>query len=488
MINGDVTASTLRASFAPAIQTAVLLLLALAEPVAIATTSEEPPQRPRRVAVLVYDGVATIDFAGPLDVLAHAGLMYRSSDGSPGFDVFTIAAKRGPVKPMGGLTILPERVLSDDVRADILILPGGANEPLLADVEAMSRLATLASGAEIRMSVCTGAWILGALGLLDGIEATATSPAALQRRFPRARVVTGRRFVDAGRVITTCEGATGIDGALRIVERCMGLPAAEQVAAHMAYPWTPESGGLAAAHAAGEHTVPEVPHSHRLYLGAIEKLDGTDDTNPSQALRWLRGSFEAGYERPSAVLSDPAFSPLRNDASHRAQIRELLAAHAREANIQLVPADEPGEPLIVSGTVLDAAGRPVDGALVYVFHTDCSGYYSQGGMDEDNPRLFGYMLTGPDGRYEFRTIRPGHYPDQAEPVEQHIHFEVTAPGYASQGHRLAFSDDPLWDRPGLAGDPFWRRHLPFPPPWAALVTRGAEGIARCECDLRLRNE
>jgi len=461
-----------------------IVLLTVAIAIARGDQDESRPTASKRVAVLIYDGVAVIDFAGPLDVLAHAGAMYTAKNGKPGFDVFTVAVGPGAVKALTGATIVPERVISDDVKADILIIPGGANQPLMADADAMSRLARLAGGAEIRMSVCNGAWILGALGLLDDVQATATSPEALQRRFPRARVATGRRYVDAGSVITTPEGVTGIDGALRIVERYFGRSAAEQVAAHMGYPWAAD--GLAAAHAGQPHTIPDMPPWRRFYLGAIEKL--RDDADPKEAVRWLGGSFERGHERPSQILSDPAFVTLRNDPARRGELRKLLAEHAREHSIQIPAADEPGEPPWVSGTVRDSAGQPIAGALIYVYHTDRRGYYSEGGMDESNPRMFGYMKTGPDGRYDFRTIRPGHYPDQAEPVEQHIHYEVTAPGYLPKTHRLAFSDHPLWSRPGLSDDPFWRKHAPFPPQWTAPVQTATDGVARCECDLTLQRE
>jgi len=436
---------------------------------------------------LIYDGVAFLDFAGPLEALAHAGVMYRV-DGKPAFEVFTVAPANHPIA-LSGLKIVPERTLTDEVRADILIVPGGANEPLISDTAAMSRLAKLAQGAEICMSVCNGAWILGAMGLLDGVEATSTSPEALQRKFPRARVVTGRRCVDAGRVITTPEGLTGVDAALRIIERGLGRDAAEQVAAHLAYPWAPSGAGTAGdAHATGEHTVPDMPEWRRFYLAAVEKLDGTDGVDPSQALRWLRGSFQRGNPRPGDVLSDPALAKLRNEPALRGQLRTLLAEYAREATIQLVAPDEPGEPLIVSGAVRDSAGKPVEGALIQVFHTDQRGYYSELATDEANPRLFGFMKTGPDGRYEFRTIRPGHYPDQSEPVEQHIHVEVTASGYAPKSQRLAFADDPIWKRPALREDPFWSKHMPFPPTWAARVTRAADGVDRCECSITLTRE
>jgi protocatechuate 3,4-dioxygenase beta subunit len=148
----------------------------------------------------------------------------------------------------------------------------------------------------------------------------------------------------------------------------------------------------------------------------------------------------------------------------------------------LVPPDEPGEPLIVSGTVRDTDGKPVAGALIYVFHADAKGYYAPArAMDEPNARLFGYMKTGADGRYEFRTIRPGGYPKQ--PIPQHIHMLVTAAGHRDHRCRstcqLVFADDPRmtaeWHK--------WAKEGGNP---VLSVKRDQEGIQKCFYDIVLQ--
>jgi protocatechuate 3,4-dioxygenase beta subunit len=101
-------------------------------------------------------------------------------------------------------------------------------------------------------------------------------------------------------------------------------------------------------------------------------------------------------------------------------------------------------------------------------------------MDEPNARLFGYMKTSTNGRYEFRTIRPGGYPKQ--PIPQHIHMLVTAAGYRDHRCRstcqLVFADDPRmtadwhqWAKEG--GNP------------VLSVTRGQDGVQRCVYDIVL---
>jgi protocatechuate 3,4-dioxygenase beta subunit len=86
-------------------------------------------------------------------------------------------------------------------------------------------------------------------------------------------------------------------------------------------------------------------------------------------------------------------------------------------------------------------GRPVAGASVYVFHTDAEGRYTKDGNadGELNPRLHGAMRTDANGRYQYETIRPGSYNNNAA----HIHYIVRAPGYKAQLLDLWFQDDPI---------------------------------------------
>jgi protocatechuate 3,4-dioxygenase, beta subunit len=111
---------------------------------------------------------------------------------------------------------------------------------------------------------------------------------------------------------------------------------------------------------------------------------------------------------------------------------------------KMVAASEPGAPLLISGTIFQPDGRtPARGIMLYVYHTDVKGYYtnevSHGALQK--PRLRGWMLTGDDGRYEFRTIRPGSYPGTTNP--QHIHTTLSGAGYPEYWiDSYLFEDDP----------------------------------------------
>jgi protocatechuate 3,4-dioxygenase beta subunit len=97
---------------------------------------------------------------------------------------------------------------------------------------------------------------------------------------------------------------------------------------------------------------------------------------------------------------------------------------------KMVGDDEPGEPLLLYGTIFQPDGvTPARGITLYVYHTDARGYYTnqRASAGPQKPRLRGWMRTGEDGRYEFRTIRPGGYPGRTDP--EHIHVTLSGPGY-----------------------------------------------------------
>jgi len=184
-----------------------------------------------------------------------------------------------------------------------------------------------------------------------------------------------------------------------------------------------------------------------------------------------------------AVLRQRALEP--SEVSRSA--RNLVRMRTRAAFDTLVPAGEPGLPLEVKGLVRDPEGRPVSGALLYVFQADAAGHYTDYGvMNEPNARLFGFMRTDSSGAYAFRTIRPGGYPVRPEEdsvgrrIPEHIHFEITAPGFAVRRLQMVFDDDPRMQ------PEHWRT-------WAEkaghpVVSARADslGVLQAVCDIRLR--
>jgi putative intracellular protease/amidase len=122
---------------------------------------EAPAQRagaPRRVAILLFDDVEVLDFAGPFEVFGVA----RSVGGDAAFDVVTVALDPGEVTARNGLRVVPSGTAASLSGVDILVIPGGAGTRREMRNPAMLDFVHEASGAaEIVLSVCTGALLLG---------------------------------------------------------------------------------------------------------------------------------------------------------------------------------------------------------------------------------------------------------------------------------------------------------------------------------------
>ncbi len=162
------------------------------------------------------------------------------------------------------------------------------------------------------------------------------------------------------------------------------------------------------------------------------------------ALAALDEALAAGHPAPWELLSDPAFAPLLRADDARRELRRRLADHPARGALTMVAPDEPGEPLVLAGTVRDARGEPIAGALLSLYHTDAAGWYAPGTTDAANPRLFGRVRTDRAGRYRVRTVMPGHYAD-APRGPAHVHLDVRAAGFETLGgHRASvyFRDDP----------------------------------------------
>ena len=129
-------------------------------------------------------------------------------------------------------------------------------------------------------------------------------------------------------------------------------------------------------------------------------------------------------------LADPAPAQRRGGCG---------AVEASDWNGSLVPEGEPGEPMEITGRVLDAEGDPAPGVNVYAYQTDAEGYYSRRGSDENTARLCAVVRTNERGEYKLTTIRPGSYASGGVPA--HIHFELWRDGMARERQELQFADD-----------------------------------------------
>lgn len=144
----------------------------------------------------------------------------------------------------------------------------------------------------------------------------------------------------------------------------------------------------------------------------------------------------------SSILTDKRYLPVHPSTA----FRDLVKTHSTTDVLKISTADEPGKKIKVQCAITDKEGKPVAGALVYLYQTDAKGWYSAasphvGGNEGDmrHARLFGYVKTDVTGKFELHTIKPSGYPRSDLPA--HIHVHVWATGYADFVNEFLFDDD-----------------------------------------------
>lgn len=188
----------------------------------------------KTVAILVFDDVEVLDFAGPFEVFAVADELLSHTV----FNVVTVAPRTGVVRARNGLNIVPHYELEECPPPHVLIVPGGfGTRALLGNRVVIEWIQRAARTAEVAMSVCTGALLLAKAGLLDGLRVTTHHElvGALRDLAPGAIVDPSARFHDNGAVLTSAGISAGIDCSLHLVGRLLGSAAASETAAYMEY-------------------------------------------------------------------------------------------------------------------------------------------------------------------------------------------------------------------------------------------------------------
>jgi transcriptional regulator GlxA family with amidase domain len=187
-----------------------------------------PPDGTIRTAVAIGPGVNVIDMSGPWEVFQDAAV----SHGRATFELFTVAADREPVFASGGLRVAPTYTYETAPQPQVVVIP--AHD---ATERTVRWLRDVARRADLLMSVCTGAFVLAQTGLLDGKTATThhQSYDQLASEFPKIHVLRGRRFVEHDHVASAGGLTSGIDLALRVVDRYLGAPAATATRRYMEY-------------------------------------------------------------------------------------------------------------------------------------------------------------------------------------------------------------------------------------------------------------
>jgi transcriptional regulator GlxA family with amidase domain len=191
--------------------------------------------RKRSVAVLLFDDVEVLDFAAPFEVFSVAGRRHDQDL----FDVFTVAPSARIVNARNGLRILPRYATRDCPAVDVLVVPGGfGTREQIKCATTVEWVRRMAETSEVVLSVCTGALLLAAAGLLRGLPATTHRGAftLLTGLEPQCTVVP-QRVVDTGKVVSTAGVSAGLDGSLHIVGRLTTPGIAAECAEYIEYDW-----------------------------------------------------------------------------------------------------------------------------------------------------------------------------------------------------------------------------------------------------------
>ena len=326
------------------------------------------PGKPTVAIVLAMEGANAADVLAPFEVLAE----------TDGFNVYTVAETRRLVPLTGGLDIVPDLSFAqlDKLRPsgpDVIVIPqlqGPSTEGSGPVVTWLKHQRAL--GEPLLVSVCVGAKVLAASGLLDGRPATSNwlGLIGLRRDFPAVQWHDDVRYVDDGDVITTGTVLSGIDGALRIIERTLGLAAAARAAEVAAWPRYSSDPRATAPRLAASDTVGLLSAAFRWDRPTMGVLltDGVGEMELAAAFRpYTELSFLA---RPVAVTRDG--KPIRSRHHLTFVPRADLATASPSLDRVVVPgadaarAASTAAPLpdgLVATYLNDQPGFAFDGAL-----------------------------------------------------------------------------------------------------------------------------
>lgn len=197
----------------------------------------------RKLAILLFDEVEVLDFAGPFEVFSVCGLRTLES---PPFEVFTVAEKK-EVTARNGLVVHVTYRLNEMPSPDIILIPGGGgyrsdgtafgtrkemNNPVI-----LTWIQQWHAKVELTLSVCTGSLLLAKAGILHGLKATTHWKAfdTMKAVAPDTDLIQDVRWVDNGKVILSAGVSAGIDMSFHVISKLLGKEAADEAARYMQY-------------------------------------------------------------------------------------------------------------------------------------------------------------------------------------------------------------------------------------------------------------
>ncbi len=196
----------------------------------------------KNTAILLFDDVEVLDFAGPFEVFSVTNELNDYSL----LNIYTVAVEEKPIMAKNGLSVNPDHELSEAPKPDLLILPGGyGTRKLLNRPDVMDWINKHAATAEKVMSVCTGALLLARAGLLKGLKVTTHYQLfdELAELEPNLEIVKDERFTDNGKILTSAGVSAGIDMSLYVIGLLYGKDKARKTAEYIEYDNTAQGVG-----------------------------------------------------------------------------------------------------------------------------------------------------------------------------------------------------------------------------------------------------
>jgi transcriptional regulator GlxA family with amidase domain len=186
------------------------------------------------VGIFMFDDIELLDFAGPFEVFSVSSSLNQNEL----FEVFTVTEDGKAIKSVNGLKVLPDYSFLDHPQIDILIIPGGIGSKTEMQKETVLQwIKDNYNSARLTMSVCSGARLLGKLGLLDGVECITHHEVIpeLIEIAPKGIVKTGNRFLGKDKLYTSAGVSAGIDLSLHIVKMLYGSSVEAETRIYMEY-------------------------------------------------------------------------------------------------------------------------------------------------------------------------------------------------------------------------------------------------------------
>jgi putative intracellular protease/amidase/YHS domain-containing protein len=196
----------------------------------------KPAVSVKTIGILLYDGYTSLDAMGPYQVLSEL----------PGVKVFFVAKQKGSIADAKGTKILVDTSIAEVQQLDVLVVPGGFRETynMTRDMPVIDWIKKIDSGSVYTTSVCTGAWILGAAGLLDNKNATTHWYGKDILRNEFGAKIEDKRFVRDGKYWTSAGVTAGMDMSYAMIGTIMGEPYAKISMLNLEYdPKPPYEGG-----------------------------------------------------------------------------------------------------------------------------------------------------------------------------------------------------------------------------------------------------